>query len=664
MLEIVVHRRIALLALIAAFVIGLGLFAGPANPLVAQAKPIELGSDVQSVIADSRIAIDVIDWDASGIPFAGTVTGPNGFNQPWDAGTDYASVRRVFSEDNLEAGTYTITPASPIAPGWHIEAFAMIANNGTDLANCAQQPKSSFSGINQLTLSAQNSVVHVCIAAVQDGDLWGSRIQLRIAGGSGTGWDGVLAGPNGPHQFSEFTFGGLSGDLNDVEPGQWQFYPASPIKAGYIVAGWHIEETGDPSYQCPSPNVYYDNGLSVVPVSAAHPEWTICIKVVTGTLEPNSHIELRVTGDASPSDTYSGWLFGPSSTMRTFAEAGFAPGSLNSTLPSPVVAGYYTVTPDTPIAPGYKVTGYAFVSPADAFTDCPANQSDYGHLTSFTIDQAHPTVLGCIWLEKTNLLIGGAVWFGVHAEDGDAFNDWQGTVIRPGGVTVPWDQVGIGGSNYVGSLYDPPPGTYTMIAGTPVRPGWVAKGFAVFEADVAPACPANFSDYGPVNSVTLSQQHDYWMICVWVEKEPAVVPTVTPTPTKPPKPTVTPARTHTPLVPDWNPGIVEIPTVEPTSTPTAASKTPVSATVPPATATPSTSSAGAGSGSEVSPSRPISESNSPGEAKPPSTPLPPNTGTSAGTHRGTLLPLVLGIFFLSISGVFMAAHRLPGRPKR
>ncbi|MGE0600882.1 MAG: hypothetical protein AB7J35_16815 [Dehalococcoidia bacterium] len=665
MLEIVVHRRKALIALFIAFAIGLGMFAGPASSPAAHAKPIEVGSDVQAVIADSRIAIDVIDWEESGIPFAGSVTGPNGFHQAWDAGTDYASVKRVFSEDDLEAGTYTITPASPIAPGWHFEAFAMIPNSGTDLANCPQQPRAAFSTVHQLTLSVQTPVVHVCVAAVRDGSLWGSRIQLKISGGTGYDWEGTMAGPTTSHPFSEFTFGGTSGVLNDIEPGQWHPYPATPIKAGYVVAGWHIQETASPSYQCPSSPGSYNNGAPTISVSATHPRWTICLRVVAGTLVGGSHIELRVTGDASPLDTYSGKLNWPTGTSQTFAEAGFAPGSLNSTIASPVPGGYYTVIPGEPISPGYKVTGFAFVSPAGAATDCPADKGAYGNANSFTISAAQPTVLGCMWLEKTNLLIGGAVWFGVHAIDGDNINDWDGTVLRPGGATSSWAQVGIAGSNYLGTIYDPLPGTYTLVPNAPVRPGWVVKGFAAFEADVAPQCPADFSNYGPTNSVALSQQHDYWMICAWVEKAPAVVPSATPSPapTDVPQFTVTPEPVDTPVPPGGNPGGLGIPTAEPTSTPTPAAKTPP-ATVPAATATPSSAPAGTGSGSEGSPSRPVSESNAPGEAKPSSTPLPPNTGTSAGRHSGTVVPLALGIFFLTISGVFVAAHLLPGRPKR
>ncbi|MGE0599589.1 MAG: hypothetical protein AB7J35_05895 [Dehalococcoidia bacterium] len=258
-------------------------------------------------------------------------------------------------------------------------------------------------------------------------------------------------------------------------------------------------------------------------------------------------------------------------------------------------------------------------------------------------------------------LPNSSLTLGIKAIGGDGDNSWQGTVTGPNGFVRAWSQLQIGGPNYMGGQHDMVAGTYSVVAGNPVRPGWIVTGYARYEtSQFLQACPVDSSAYKPTpKPVTFSDQHPNWGICVRVQKTPPPTPTVA-------VPTATPTVFEPPvIVIDWP---EQIPTAAASATPPAKTATPTPSPAQPPAGTSTDSPDSGPARATESPARPADE-NSGGtthttNADPTSAPLPPSTGNSADRATQDSVYLAFGLLLLGGSVLIVAANRLPGRPRR
>ena len=344
---------------------------------------------------------------------------------------------------------------------------------------------------------------------------------------------------------------------------------------------------------------------------------------------------------------WDGTVTGPDTYSASFWSIGLGGAAHFSTLFN-LAYGTWSVSAKNPPAPGYTLKGYTVID-SGGFSNCPNDPASYGKPHSFQIDDQHPIRQVCILVEHPPIIAQSSLTLGILSV-GAGSNTWDGIVTGPAGYAAPWNKLLIGGPNFMGGQYNLFAGTYSVVPGNPVRPGWVVTGYASYEtSNFLQACPSDPAAYKPSPTpVTLSDKHPSWGICLKIEKAPPVVET-TPTVVLPPEftfdwPDLEPTSTPSPTVP------AKTATPAPTQTPTSTVTT-ATTTIVPATAT-------------DSPARPVNENAGGSTQNTANAPLPPNTGTGAASTNSNSLFLLLGLLLVGGSGLILAANRLPGRPRR
>ncbi|MEO8539003.1 MAG: hypothetical protein ABI577_04620 [bacterium] len=647
MLQSFAPQRARVTAALLVLLAGIALLTMAARSTPAQARQEDYGSDVQGqVIAGSRLRVVVFD-DGDHQAWAGKVNGPNGTVLDWSAQPSNGDWITVLYKQDLEGGAYTVVPATPVAPGWHVAGYLAQANidPATSCHTNGQFHASDFNNTSSVNLTVQDHSWVICVGVVRDGGIWGSNVAARfVSSGPAGNWLGGLSGPQGLYSSFESMIGAnYAGTIHNTLPGLWTAYPGNPPQSGMTVVGYHVLETTKTFFDCPSEPSLYTSSANSVTVSAQHPSWAICIKIVPSV--PDSTLWVQVVGSGAILP-WSGKVTGPNSFQRSFLDMALGIGG-NSSLLENLAPGTWTVAPAVVPAVGYTVLGF-YITDGGSQTLCPASEASYSSQNSFQINDQHPNKYVCILMSHPTLVQGSMLALSVVAAGGQPSADWTGAIDGPGTFDWTWKAFGISGPNFASNQYNLGAGNYTFTGGTPVRPGWEVKGFAEVEVpnQPFPTCPASFAAYGPDNVVTISDQHPRGAMCVWIEKVSAVQP-----PSQPDGPI--------PNLPD-DPGIYlpsTTPTTVPTSTPT---------TIP--TSTPTVAqSGGATPTATPSPSRPVDESNTNGPSVTTHTagdaPLPPNTGTGSGGGGQNELTLVLGLLLIGASALIVAASQRP-RTKR
>ncbi len=461
-------------------------------------------------------------------------------------------------------------------------------------------------------------------------------------------WTGSIDGPSGSIPWSpvnvwtSVTFAHFS---TGFEGGTYTINPGSPIAPGWHVAGYRTFPDGSLG-GCAEPGAAFTDSASVT-ISDQEPVWGVCIAVERDGAIFGSTLNVTFVGDPPPG-SWTGSISGPNAIHYSLADVN---DWENSGTVHNLVPGTWNVYPANEPKPGYTVVGYYKFESDDPEPVCPSNHAAYTlGAYSVNVTPGHSHWVVCVrvapFIPSSSLTLG---FLALAPAD----NAWEGTVTGPSGIAWPWLVLGIHGLNFMGGRHDIVAGTYSVVAGKPVQPGWVVTGYSSYETtQFLQPCPLDPAAYKPSpKPVTFSDQHPNWGICVRVEKspEPTATPTVpasTPTMVAPPEftfgwPYVEPTSTASPTVP------AKPATPAPTQTPTSTT----SATTVPATAT-------------DSPPRPVDENAGGSTQNTSSAPLPPNTGTGAARTNTNSLFLALGLLFLGGSGLTLAAHRLPGRPKR
>jgi hypothetical protein len=615
-----------------------------AATITAHAKPLVYGSDSEDlVVANSRLTVEVVDYQDK-LPWSGHIAGPNG-NLAWDAPDSVGWSTIVYDHHDLEAGTYTAIGDSPIAPGWHVVA-AMVVKDVSPIGACIE-PASSFNDPPSVTLSAQDTHWVVCLAVERDGAIFGSDVALHFVSQNFVSgpWTGVLTGPNSVnYSLATLMTGNPDGVAYNVLPGTWNLVTSDQPKPGYAVVGYHRFETDSDFPDCPTdPNAY---GLldHTVTVSAAHPNWAICVFVTPSV--PNSSLWVTMVTDGFP-PVWDGSVHGPNGYARTFTSIGVGAASHSGFMLN-VAGGIWSVDLGNPPALGYTVKGFSIFD-GDAFATCPASAVAYGANHSFQITAQHPNMLVCILLDHPTIVPNSRLSMAVVAPGNGSGQDWNGTIDGPGSFDWTWKSFGIDGLNYASNAYAVAGGTYTFAPGKPVKPGWAVKGYLQVETDdPLPTCPSDPSLYGPNNVVTISQAHPKGSICVFIAK--AVTPTVTPT--------TTATAFVPPVIPWWEP---ETPQASPTSTPSATPTTAKPTSTPQSPSGEPQVPANGEAGGESSDSPKPDAGSSTVETTAHDAPLPPNTGSSATPSQdGTPMMMIAGLILVAGAALAAAASRARG----
>ncbi len=649
------HRR-TFIAAVLLFALGLALSAGVSRTSIAQAKAETYGVGVQSqVIAGSRLRVVVYD-EGYQQPWNGSVSGPGGVTLNWDTPQQTGDFSTVLFKEDLEAGTYTVVPGSPIAPGWHVAGYLARANidpSGACNSN-GSFAASAFTSSATVNLNAQDHSWVICVGVVRDGGIWDSQVAVRfVTPGPAGNWAGALVGPqNANYQLNDLLGPNYTGMIHGLLPGGWTLYPGLEPQPGYTVVGYYRFESKSNFPSCPADPAAYSNASASVNVSDQHPNWAICVRIAPAVANSTLWVQVVGAGTIIP---WSGNVVGPGGFQRTFASMGLGAGG-NSGLIQNLTPGTWTVAPAAVPSPGYEVLGF-YITDGGSQTLCPQSPASYTSQNSFEVNDQHPNRYVCILMSNPPIVQNSLLALSVVAPGNGPAQDWTGVIDGPGSFDWTWKAFGIDGPNYASNRYTVGAGTYSFISGKPVKQGWVVKGYAPMEIpnQPFPTCPQSPASYSlAANTVTVSDAHPRQAMCVLIEK--AVTPTVAP------EPTVSTHHGDGSGFP-WEPG--SAPTVTATPSPTSTPQGP--------TSTPQGGQPGSTTGTPTAtatqpPSRPADESNSgsTGGANHAVSdgPLPPNTGTGHGADEDQGLAFKLGLLLMAASGLIVAATQLPGRARR
>ena len=101
---------------------------------------------------------------------------------------------------------------------------------------------------------------------------------------------------------------------------------------------------------------------------------------------------------------------------------------------------------------------------------------------------------------------------------------WTGSIDGPSG-SIPWDAPSKWGTDLsqLNFLTDLEAGTYTIHPGAPIAAGWHVAGYFIYPNAGSGGCPQEPTNaFTQTGTVTFSDQHPVWGICIAVERDAAV----------------------------------------------------------------------------------------------------------------------------------------------
>lgn len=300
-----------------------------------------------------------------------------------------------------------------------------------------------------------------------------------------------------------FTTGGV---FTDVEEGEYTVTPATPVAPNWEVYGYRIIAGGGWD-DCGLNTLDYTDGPTFE-VTAANPDWVVCVAVIPDGGIPGSLLTVQFVGP-DPVGTWAGKLDVPhpntDPTFDTFIGSGGNGHWYNGK------AGTYWTHPTAQPKPGLWTYGYYSFETADLSPDCPTDPSVYNPTKTYVgITAEKPHWAQCIMVVdsipdlRVTLKVMGPLGI-----------PWAGMVST--GATTTWSDWGVNAGSLVGSRTDTEPKLHMFTPADPIAAGWTVVGFASFEStNPDPACPTDLQAYTPYGHAYVTPSAPAWAVCVKV----------------------------------------------------------------------------------------------------------------------------------------------------